>query len=60
MSSVILGSHGYSPYGARSLFVCWEILTVNALSPVVTDKGSTPAAGHWKMERLQRKTDPRS
>lgn len=59
-SSVILGSHGYSPYGAGSLFVYWERHSANTLSPVVTDKGGTQQAGDWEMGRLQRKTDPRS
>lgn len=62
MSSVILGSHGYSPYGARSLFVCWEILTVNALSPVVTDKGGTQqqVTGRWKGYRERQTLGPDS
>lgn len=38
----------------------WESLSVNALSPVVTDKGGTQQAGDWEMGRLQRKTDPSS
>lgn len=62
MSSVILGSRGYSPYGARSLFVCWESLSMNALSPVVTDKGGTQqqVTGRWKGYRERQTPGPDS